>query len=90
MLDDDADSLCIGVNPVRLHQRRLHYRAVEEEWIEMDLVTVGEVDVNLLECLAIVTPEIGRCEHAGQHDLHATVTGRGDDLVKIAAQLIHR
>ena len=74
----------------RLHQRRLHDRTVEEERVKIDRVLSGEIDVGLLESFTVGPAEIGRRQHAGQHDLHATCRGRGDDLVKIGAQLIHR
>ena len=68
-----VDALGVGVHAVGQQQARLGGDAVEEERIERQAVGLGQARIDRVELRSIISAEIRRGEHAGQHDRDAAL-----------------
>src|SRR5437762_2949354 len=80
--DDHVHSFAVGMEPVRLVERRVGSDAVEEEGIEEDAVLLREAGEDGIECRAIVLTQVARCQHAGEEDRKLAFMEFGQDAVE--------
>src|ERR1700685_4112090 len=75
LLNDDLDSLGVGVQTVRLVELRVARDAVKEERIERNIVAFRQSRVDGGKLARIFAAEVGRSPHAGEEHWQMGASG---------------
>ena len=87
---DDLGALDVGMDAVRLVERRLARDLVEQEREERDVVLSGEIAIHLPERYGVFRTEVRRRFHAREQDGDAFFLRALDDRGEVLLHLRHR